>query len=155
MYKKILLVILVAFAAFPLTAQQRVSASAATINTTVGDAVKFHYANRNEPPRAFEFEERTVTPSQFLSNINSYLNVPLEFTFSETESNTDQLGMRHRVLQQYYKGVPVEGMLYRVHEKNGYVTSANGRAVRGINLDTQVTLTEEQAFQLALQYLHS
>jgi Zn-dependent metalloprotease len=61
--------------------------------------------------------------------------------------------MRHRLLQQYYKGIPLEGMGYRVHEKDGFVTSANGRAVRNINPDIRTTISEEHAFQLAVKYL--
>ncbi len=121
-------------------------------NTGTG---KFYYANRNEPPRAIEFKEKTVAASYFLANINRYFNIPAEFTFIEAESNTDNLGMRHRLMQQYYKGIPMEGMGYRVHEKNGFVTSANGKAVRNIKLDAQTVIGEEQAFHLALKYLNS
>ena len=110
-------------------------------------------ATRNEPPRAIEFKEKTVTASYFLANINRYFNIPAEFTFIEAESNTDNLGMRHRLLQQYYKGIPLEGLGYRVHEKDGFITSANGKAVRNIKLDTQTTVSEEQAFHLAVKYL--
>ncbi len=63
--------------------------------------------------------------------------------------------MRHRLLHQYYKGIPLEGMGYRVHEKDGFITSANGKAVRNIKLDTQTTVSEELAFQLALNYLNT
>lgn len=150
---RLLLVIVFCASAGQLMAQQNlrvVSSSISSSNTGTG---KVYYGNRNDPPRAIEFKERTVTPSYFLANINNYFNIPAEFTFVEAESNTDDLGMRHRLLQQYYKGIPLEGLGYRVHEKNGFVTSANGKAVREIHLDTQAILTEEQAFHLAAQYL--
>lgn len=114
---------------------------------------QFFYANRNEPPRGIEFGGRSVTASYFISNINRYLGVPEVFSFVETESNTDKLGMHHRLMQQYYRGLPVEGMMYRVHEREGFVTSANGRAVREIPSDVNVTLTEEQAFGRAVAHL--
>ena len=136
-------------------AQQSLRVAANAISSSNTATGKFYYANRNEPPRAIEFKERTVAASYFLTNINQYFNIPAEFTFIEAESNTDNLGMRHRLLQQYYKGILLEGMGYRVHEKDGFMTSANGRAVRDIKLDAQTTVSEETAFQLAINYLNT
>ena len=131
----------------------RVANNAITSSTT--DTGTLYYANHTEPPRAIEFNEGTVSSSTFVANINSYFNIPAEFTFIETESNTDNLGMRHRLLEQYYNGIPVEGMGYRVHEKNGFVTSANGRSVREISIDTETIISEAQAFQLAVNHLQT
>lgn len=153
MYKRILFLILIGISAGGLLAQQRTSGAAKAISSSITGSAKRYYANRNDPPRAIEFDEETVSSSEFLGNINAYFNIPREFTFEEAEINTDHLGMRHRLLQQYYKGIPIEGMGYRVHEKNGFITSANGKAVRDINLDPKVILSEEQAFHLALGYL--
>jgi len=133
---------------------QRSAAAKTTISPSFGTS-KIYYANRNEPARAIEFKERTVATSYFLTNINQYFNIPGEFTFVEVESNTDQLGMRHHLMQEYYKGIPLEGMMYRVHERNGFITSANGRAVRNVNLDTHITLNEKDAFYRAKQYLNT
>jgi Zn-dependent metalloprotease len=49
----------------------------------------------------------------------------------------------------------MEGMGYRVHEKDGFVRSANGKAVRDIEVDTNIILTEEEAFSLAKKYLNA
>lgn len=152
---RLLLFIFFCFSVGHTMAQQRLSATANAISSSNTGTGKFYYANRNEPPRAIEFKERTVAASYFLTNINHYFNIPSEFTFIEVESNTDNLGMRHHHLQQYYKSIPVEGMGYRVHEKNGFMTSANGKAVRDINVDTEVILSEEQAFHLAVKYLQT
>lgn len=155
MHRRILLVVLLSLSVGQLMAQQRLSAAGRTITSSNTGTGKFYYANRNEPPRAIEFRERTVTASDFLANINRHFNIPSGFTFIEAESNTDHLGMRHRLLQQYYEGIPLEGLGYRVHEKEGFVTSANGKAVRKLDLDTQIILSEEQAFHLAVQHLQT
>ena len=97
----------------------------------------------------------TETSSSFVANINQYFGIPAEFTFVQAESNTDDLGMHHRHLLQLYKGIPVEGMGYRVHERDGFVTSANGKAVRDMHLDTQVSLSEEYAYNLAVKHLQA
>jgi Zn-dependent metalloprotease len=156
MLRQILLFILVVFTSIDhVVAQQPLGVTPNSVSVSNTGTGKFYYANRNEPPRAIEFKEKTVASSYFLTNINHYFNISSEFTFIEAESNTDNLGMRHRLMQQYYKGIPIEGMSYRVHEKNGFVTSANGKAVRNIRLDAQTTIGEEQAFHLALKYLNS
>ncbi|MBL0744698.1 M4 family metallopeptidase [Chryseolinea lacunae] len=136
-------------------AQKTKSVTPASVGVANPGTGTVYYGNRNEPPRAMEFKKGTVSVATFLTNINTYFNIPAAFTFRETESNTDNLGMRHRLLAQYYNGLPVEGMGYRVHEKDGFVTSANGRAVRQVNVDTHVLLGEEQAFRLAAQYLQT
>src|SRR5687768_10316874 len=141
MYRQILLSILFSIAAGHIMAQQSLSVAANTISSSITGKGTFYYANRNDPPRAIEFKERTVTTSNFLANINQYFGIPVEFTFVEVESNTDDLGMRHRLLQQYYGGIPLEGLGYRVHEKNGFVPSANGRAVRDIKLEAQTAIS--------------
>jgi Zn-dependent metalloprotease len=156
MYRRILLFILLSiFSVGYITAQQSLSVAANAVGIIDTGAAKFYYGNQNEPPRAIEFKERTVTASTFLANINQYFKIPAEFTFIEAESNTDHLGMRHRLLQQFYKGIPLEGMGYRVHEKGGFVTSANGKAVRNIKLDTQTAISEEQAFDIAVKHLNT
>ncbi len=155
MHRRILLFILLGFSVGPILAQKKVNVTPNSVSTSSTSAGKFYFANANEPPRAIEFKEKTVTASYFLANINHYFNIPAEFTFIEVESNTDHLGMRHHLLQQYYKGIPMEGMGYRMHEKDGFMTSANGKAVRNINLNTQTTVSEEQAFHLAKQYLNT
>ena len=155
MYTRILFLILLCFPLDRILAQQSLSVNSSVAGPPSGGTVKVYYSNRSEPPRAIEFKENTISTSSFLANINNYLSLTGEFSFIETESNTDKLGMRHRQLQEYYKGIPVEGMIYRVHEKNGFVKSANGKAVGKIRPDIQVMLSEEQAFHLAVKYLQT
>src|SRR6187399_1295489 len=114
MYRRILLLVLIGFSASPVVAQRSLSVTTNAASSSHTGEGKFYYANHNEPPRAVEFEEKTVTASYFLANINRYFNIPSEFTFVEAESNTDELGMRHRLLKQYYKGIPMDGMGYRI-----------------------------------------
>ncbi|WP_084137831.1 M4 family metallopeptidase [Chryseolinea serpens] len=153
---RLLLVIFICFLSVGQSMAQKSArttpASLGVSNTGTGTA---YYGGRNEPPRAMVFKTGTVTASSFLANINQYFNIPAEFTFVEAESNTDDLGMRHRLLQQYYKGLLVEGMGYRLHEKGGFVTSVNGKAVRNMNPDMNISLNEAQAFQLATRYLQT
>jgi Zn-dependent metalloprotease len=155
MYRRILLIVFTIFSAGCALAQQSFGVVSKSISSVSTETGKLYYGNLNEPPRAIEFSEGTVTSSFFLANINGYFGIPAEHTFTEIETNIDKLGMRHRLLQQNYKGIPVEGIMYRVHEKNGFVTSANGKSVRSINVDPRTTLSEQQTFHLAKQYLQT
>lgn len=155
MTRRIVLISLITVSLGQVAAQQQIKGVTKSISSVSTDKGTTYYGNKNEPPRAIEFNERSVTSANFLANINSYFNIPIEFTFTETESATDNLGMRHRFLQQHYKGIPLEGMGYRVHERNGFVTSSNGKAVRSIQLDPNISLSEQHAFGLAKQYLQT
>jgi Zn-dependent metalloprotease len=139
----------------PILAQKQKSSAAKAISSSTTQNGTVYYGNTNEPPRAVEFKEGTVAVSEFITNIRTYFNIPPEFSFTETESSTDQLGIKHRYLQQYHKGIAIDGMGYRVHEKNGFVKSANGKSVRSINIDVQTNLNEHQAFQNAVRALNT
>ena len=152
---RILLVVALSIATWTATAQKRIPAPA-TIVTSPGIAgQQSYYSDPNEPPGAIEFKEGTVSSSQFIAKMNSYLNIPQDFTFTQTGANTDDLGMLHREFQQYYKGIPVENMIYRVHEKGGFLTAVNGRATRNVRLETHTSISEEHVFQIALNHLQS
>ncbi|MBI1769208.1 MAG: M4 family metallopeptidase [Bacteroidetes bacterium] len=155
MHRRILLFIFIGIFAGNIMAQKNSRLASNALSTSNQSPGIFYYGNINEPPRAIEFKAGTVTTSDFKTNINHHLNISTELTFVETESNKDHLGMSHHLLQQYYKDTPLEGMVYRVHEKEGYVTSVNGKAVRNINLDIQTLISEEQAFSLAVKYLNT
>lgn len=137
-------------------AQQRASsAKATTVSISETGKGKFYYANRSELPRAVQFKDGTVAASSFLNNINQFFNLTSEYSFKPVESNSDELGMRHHLLQQYYKGVALEGQQYRVHEKRGFVTAINGRIVNNVNVNTEAVITQEQAYQIATQHLNA
>lgn len=156
MRRRILLLVVFSIS---LAGHSQAQRNARTVTTAIGTpdtgADNLYYTNPQEPPRAIEFKKGTVTAAQFLAGIHRYLGVPADFTFAEAESNTDKLGMRHHLLQQYYKGMAVEGMDYRVHERDGFAVSANGKAVRNMALNTHTTLSEEQAYRLAIQQLQA
>jgi Zn-dependent metalloprotease len=154
MHRRILIFFLTVFFASQLTAQPGFKTSSTISSSDTGTGT-LYFANRSEPPRAIEFNERRVKASDFLSNVNHHFKIPVDFVFTETESNSDDLGIKHHFLQEYYQGIALEGLGYRAHEKDGFMTSANGKAVRNIELDTQIQISEEQAFRLAVNYLQS
>lgn len=67
-------------------------------------------------------------------------------------TTTDELGFKHYRYQQYYKGIPIEGAVYLMHEKDEKVSLANGQLIKNLNLTSQPTLSEDDARFLAIQF---
>ncbi len=80
-----------------------------------------------------------------------YLDTDDELTLFST--NDDALGYRHYRYQQSYKGIPVEGAIYLMHEKNNRVQHANGKLVHDLDLSTSPALSEASALQAALAHV--
>jgi len=51
---------------------------------------------------------------------------------------TDQPGMHHYRYQQTYNGIPVEGAIYLLHEKNNRVKTANGKLIHQLKLSIEL-----------------
>ncbi len=72
-----------------------------------------------------------------------------------SKTTEDELGFRHHRYQQMYKGMPVEGAVYLLHEKNARVQHANGQLTRQLNISSSPTLSETAALQTALQHINA
>ena len=68
---------------------------------------------------------------------------------------TDKIGLTHYRYQQYYKGVPVDGAVYLIHEKGGKANSANGQIVTGLNLPSVAQIVPLVALNRAIQEVPS
>ncbi len=68
--------------------------------------------------------------------------------------NTDaQVGHQHYRYQHYYKGLKVRGSEYIVHtDETGLVRSANGKLVSGLSMNTNPSISERAAFNLAMAH---
>ncbi len=82
-----------------------------------------------------------------------YLDTDDELTLFSTQD--DALGYRHYRYQQTYKGIPVEGAIYLMHEKNNRVQHANGKLVHDLDLSTSPALSEASALQAALTHINA
>jgi Zn-dependent metalloprotease len=65
------------------------------------------------------------------------------------------MGEIHYRYNQYYKGIEIIGAQYILHEKNGYIRSANGRLVHKLNLDVKPILSEQSALSAALREVNA
>jgi Zn-dependent metalloprotease len=135
--------------AFGLYGQQSSRTTPDSVKREVIGARKIYADPKNEVPRGIEFNKGAVRSSDFITSLTQQLGIDSGSALHKVGSKTDDLGMTHHHFQQTYKGVPVEGFEYRLHERSGHMVSANGRLAPSLNLDIQPTISEQQAFQSA------
>ncbi|MFH0893862.1 MAG: M4 family metallopeptidase [Bacteroidota bacterium] len=71
------------------------------------------------------------------------------------KTKSDNLGFTHFRYQQYYKGVPVYGSDYMLHQKNKQLLTANGEIIKGLSLNAAPALSLDDAIQKALAYMNA
>ena len=80
----------------------------------------------------------------------SNLNESLDAGFVKT----DNYGLKHYILKQYYKGVPVYDAELRFHfNKNEQLTAINGNTIPSININSVPKLSKSDANTIALNML--
>ena len=71
--------------------------------------------------------------------------------FQRTKSERDDLGFTNEKFQLFHQGVKVEFATYSLHSKEGILKSMNGEMYSLENVNTTPTLSNFQAFQIALK----
>lgn len=94
-----------------------------------------------------------LSTDQFLNMAVEVFNLGSNHQFTITKVQTDELGFTHTRLQQYYKGVQIEGADLILHERNSRLKSINGKLKRNINLVVSPTLDSKTAITKALDYI--
>ncbi len=98
--------------------------------------------------------EARITAPAFLSDYLGFLGLNTNSDVYELRNQqNDQLGMVHYRYQQLHRGIPVEGGEMLLHEKNGYLQTANGEVVTGISGSPQPLITPTEALQWAEQHI--
>ncbi len=69
----------------------------------------------------------------------------------EAKKGKDYLGFVHHHYDQMYKGLPVEGAEYVMHEKNGRIITLDGFFVDSINVNTIAAIAPKAALDMALK----
>ncbi|QHT69177.1 T9SS type A sorting domain-containing protein [Rhodocytophaga rosea] len=92
-------------------------------------------------------------PAQEL--LREYLQLSQSHTFQPLGVQADPSGFSHNRFQQYYKGIPVEYGIYNLHVKNGTPAFISGEQYTLSEINTTPALSEQQAFQKALQFVHA
>ncbi|WP_196885540.1 M4 family metallopeptidase [Aureivirga sp. CE67] len=99
--------------------------------------------------RSFELNQE-----QTLKNIPDWFQLSSEYSFEEINSNTDNLNITHRTFQQYFNGIEIDGAILMLHSKEGKVLSINGQVFNLKDIDTSVSISQEEAMTIGKNYLN-
>lgn len=80
------------------------------------------------------YQDEQYTKEQVLQLCSDLHNLPAGSVLSLTRDIPDDIGMHHYTYQQFINEVKVEGCYLLLHEREGYVMSANGRLLEEENL---------------------
>jgi len=109
--------------------------------------------SKKENPNWRTFKSEKQIPASTLSRDKAALSLGTNDDLELLDTQDDQLGFRHYRYQQTYKGIPIEGAIYLMHERNNLVKNANGKLALQLNLITTPTISEAIALQTALRFV--
>jgi Zn-dependent metalloprotease len=91
-----------------------------------------------------------------IANKSIYAIVNVNKTLKDGISKTDNYGLKHYTVKQYYKDVPVYDSQLRFHfDKNENLRSINGNIIPGIKINSIPTLTKSNAGAIALNLVEN
>ena len=102
---------------------------------------------------SINLEKQNITKEKGIKYFNDWFNLNPNHSFQQISEKTDNLGFTHTNFQQYYKGTAIEGSIVMLHSKNGVVSSVNGNISDFSDIKTQISISSEQAKNIAMQYL--
>ncbi|TND07528.1 MAG: peptidase M4, thermolysin [Bacteroidetes bacterium] len=92
-------------------------------------------------------------------NVFSKLRGPLKMQpadeWQHFKTTKDNLGFTHYRYRQFYNNIPVKGGEYIIHEKNGAVESVNGMFFNGLQINTNPSVSVQDALSRAMAYVHA
>ncbi|MEP7265609.1 MAG: M4 family metallopeptidase, partial [Bacteroidota bacterium] len=120
------------------------------------DAIEVRTDYVTGSPSYVQFSEgRIRSAASSFEALRTALAMTNSDAFTEVKSESDENGMQHRRLQQYYNGIPVETGQYILHESKGSLIAANGKFYHNLKTTTNPSITEQQALDISLQDIHA
>ncbi|MEY4964061.1 MAG: hypothetical protein RLZZ323_1380 [Bacteroidota bacterium] len=97
-------------------------------------------------------ESSATTANDFFTAFSSKLQITPNDTFRLLKTEQDDIGFTHYRFQQQFKGIPLDGVQFLLHEKNGRLTSANGNFFSGLDINTTAYISKQEAIQKAIDF---
>lgn len=102
------------------------------------------------------WDSAKINPKTIFSDYKAAFDLSADDEMIVKRVKKDTLGFMHYRYQQLYKKHPVLYGEYIVHQQtNGIVHSANGRLITGLNAGNTASVSEQQALNVALQFMHA
>lgn len=99
-------------------------------------------------------EKYNLSTHDIPSRIANLLNLNSGHIFRVESEQKDTMGFTHYNLKQYYKNIPINDASVLVHSKNGRIQTINGKVAEFSFLQTQPSISDDQAYKLSLRYLN-
>jgi bacillolysin len=101
-------------------------------------------------------EETSINPLTVFSDMRAAFQLSEADSMFLIKKEVDKLGFSHYRYRQYYKNRRVVYGEYILHQQSdGFVKSANGNIISGLNLPGTAALTEQSALASALRYMNA
>lgn len=98
----------------------------------------------------------SIKPTTLFSDFKNVFELKDGDQMKISKTEKDTLGFTHYRYQQYYKNLKVIDGEYAVHqERNGFVRSANGRVISGLNLGNVASVPEKNALDAAMRFMNA
>ncbi len=97
-------------------------------------------------------ENQRLSKKDFLAQSQQLFDLDKDNELKAVHSRTSG-AWKHSRYQQHYKGVPIEGATYILHEKDELIHTANGDLVQALNLSTHPSLSEAEALNMLLEQI--
>jgi len=106
-------------------------------------------------PRHIRFDQENVfSPAQIINMISQrYRFDTLGYDFEYRDTETDHLGHHHLRYIQTYKGIPVEGSMYILHENDLGIYGATGRFYKVTANLPENTIPEAEALSRCIRHI--
>lgn len=100
-----------------------------------------------------DLSKENKTTEQLSEDFNSWFNLDTNHSFVLLSTKTDELNVSHNYYQQYYKNISIEGAILMLHSKNGIVYASNGHIAKFEKIEVNTSITIDDAFIIAKEYL--
>ncbi|HHH55361.1 MAG TPA: T9SS type A sorting domain-containing protein [Bacteroidetes bacterium] len=96
-------------------------------------------------------ESSQVKSGELFTNLKGATGLGISDSMLRTKEWDDEYGWSHTLYEQYHQGLKVEGASFSEHSKNCIVKIAHGKLIENLEIDTQNTISENQALSFAMQ----
>jgi len=105
----------------------------------------------SQSPAYLSFKEAEApNADRFFSQLTDWFEIDPAVEFKQRTESEDQLGQTHRRFNQYFNSYKIDMAWLNLHQKNGKVIAINGDFEAQPDADLTISISEEQALQLAL-----
>ncbi|MCJ8167513.1 M4 family metallopeptidase [Pontibacter sp. E15-1] len=122
-----------------------------------GDTLHIERAPNGRP--TFVNFKVNASPNRTLSNnvnfLKNLLKTKSKDNFRLIKSEEDDAGKLHETFKQYFDGIEVNRINYKIHYNNGIIETANGEYADISLLTTIPAIAEEDALKNALSYINA